>query len=157
MHLDAKLPLLVFGGPYSNLRALAALRQRAGELGIPASQTICTGDVVAYCAEPEETTPAIRDWGCHVIAGNCEEQLAAAAEDCACGFEPGTECDHARQGLVSLRQRAHVAREPRLDGGAAEDDHVHRRRPEISASSTAASTSSTASCSPRSAMCLPRN
>jgi predicted phosphodiesterase len=86
-------PLLVFGGPYSNLRALVALRQRADELGIPASHAICTGDVVAYCAEPEETTAAIRDWGCHVIAGNCEEQLAAAAEDCACGFEAGSACD----------------------------------------------------------------
>ena len=93
MHLDAKLPLLVFGGPYSNLRALAALRQRAGELSIPAAQAICTGDVVAYCAEPEETTQAIRAWGCHVIAGNCEEQLAEASDNCACGFEEGTECD----------------------------------------------------------------
>jgi predicted phosphodiesterase len=86
-------PVLVFGGPYSNLRAVAALRARADELGIQPSSTICTGDVVAYCAEPEETTQAVRDWGCHVIAGNCEEQLAAAAEDCACGFEAGTECD----------------------------------------------------------------
>lgn len=93
MHLDLQTPLLVFGGPYSNLRALAALRVRATALGIPASQTICTGDVVAYCAEPEETTQAIRDWGCHVIAGNCEEQLADASDNCACGFEEGTECD----------------------------------------------------------------
>lgn len=92
MHLDLSPPLLVFGGPYSNLRALAALRERADALGISASQTICTGDVVAYCAEPEETTQAIRTWGCHVIAGNCEEQLAASADDCACGFDEGTEC-----------------------------------------------------------------
>ena len=86
-------PVLVFGGPYSNLRALAAVRARAEELGIPAAHCICTGDVVAYCAEPEQTVAAIRDWGCHVIAGNCEEQLAAGAEDCACGFEAGSECD----------------------------------------------------------------
>lgn len=86
-------PVLVFGGPYSNLRAFEALRRRADELGIPASHCICTGDVVAYCAEPEETAAAVRAWGCHVIAGNCEEQLAAAAEDCACGFEVGSECD----------------------------------------------------------------
>jgi len=91
-------PVLVFGGPYSNLRALAALRQRADELGIAPSHCICTGDVVAYCAEPEETTAAIRHWGCHVIAGNCEEQLAAGAQDCACGFEPGTECDQLAKG-----------------------------------------------------------
>jgi predicted phosphodiesterase len=98
MRIDVEMPLLVFGGPYSNLRALDALRQRAGELDIPASHCICTGDVVAYCAEPEQTTQAIRDWGCHVIAGNCEEQLAEASDNCACGFEPGTECDTLAKG-----------------------------------------------------------
>ena len=92
MHLDVSPPLLVFGGPYSNLRALTALRERANDLAIPPTHTICTGDVVAYCAEPEETTEAVRRWGCHVIAGNCEEQLAASADDCACGFDEGTEC-----------------------------------------------------------------
>jgi predicted phosphodiesterase len=92
MHIEVSPPLLVFGGPYSNLRALTALRERADALGIPPSRAICTGDVVAYCAEPEETTQAVRDWGCHVIAGNCEEQLAASADDCACGFDEGTEC-----------------------------------------------------------------
>jgi predicted phosphodiesterase len=86
-------PLLVFGGPYSNLRATQALRDEADRLGIPADRVICTGDVVAYCAEPEETTQLIRDWGCHVIAGNCEQQLAEAADDCACGFEAGSACD----------------------------------------------------------------
>ena len=113
-------PVLVFGGPYSNLRALVALRQRADELGIPASHAICTGDVVAYCAEPEETTAAIRDWGCHVIAGNCEEQLAAAAEDCACGFEAGSECDRLAKGWypfanarLSAQSRAWMAALPK--------------------------------------------
>ncbi len=86
-------PILVFGGPYSNFRASEAMRAEAQRLQIPASQTICTGDVVAYCAEPEETTALIRDWGCHVIAGNCEEQLAEGAPDCGCGFVEGTACD----------------------------------------------------------------
>jgi len=91
-------PILVFGGPYSNLRALEALRERAGELGIPPSRSICTGDVVAYCVEPEETSTAVRAWGCHVVAGNCEEQLAAGAADCACGFDEGSECDRLAKG-----------------------------------------------------------
>jgi predicted phosphodiesterase len=86
-------PLLVFGGPYSNLRALAALRARAAALGVSPSSTICTGDVVAYCAEPEETIAAIRDWGCHVVAGNCEQRLTLGAGDCGCGFVQGSACD----------------------------------------------------------------
>ena len=96
------------------------MRARAEELGIPPSSTICTGDVVAYCAEPEETTALVRDWGCHVIAGNCEEQLAAAAEDCACGFEEGSECDLLAKGwypfanaLLSPASRAWMAALPK--------------------------------------------
>ena len=95
---ELQTPILVFGGPYSNMRALAALRARAEQLGIPPSRSICTGDVVAYCVEPEETTAAIRAWGCHVIAGNCEEQLATGSADCACGFEEGSECNRLAKG-----------------------------------------------------------
>jgi predicted phosphodiesterase len=117
-HLEP--PLLVFGGPYSNLRAVLAMRKRAGELGMTGSSCICTGDVVAYCAEPKETILAIRDWGCHVIAGNCEEQLAAGAGDCGCGFEAGTECDRLAKGWyefanarISAGDRAWMASLPK--------------------------------------------
>src|SRR5262245_49963123 len=90
---ELRAPTLVFGGPYGNVRALAALRLRADRLGIPAARCVCTGDVVAYCGEPEETAAAMRAWGCHLIAGNCERQLAAGSADCACGFEEGSACD----------------------------------------------------------------
>lgn len=86
-------PLLVFGGPYSNVRATQALMAEAARRGIPRHRVICTGDVVAYCAEPEETARALADWGCHAIRGNCEQQLADAAQDCACNFESGSACD----------------------------------------------------------------
>ncbi len=95
LSFDGASRLLVFGGPYSNVWALRAMRARADALGIDAKHTICTGDVVAYCAEPEETVAMIRDWGGHVIAGNCEEQLAADADDCGCGFADGTACNAA--------------------------------------------------------------
>ncbi|RTL71381.1 MAG: metallophosphoesterase [Hyphomicrobiales bacterium] len=91
--IDVDGPLLVFGGPYSNLAATRRMQEVARDKGFASSQVICTGDIVAYCAEPEETTAVIRDWGCHVIAGNCEMQLAAGAADCGCGFEEGTACD----------------------------------------------------------------
>lgn len=114
-----RLPILVFGGPYSNLRALEAIRRTAIQLAIPAERVICTGDVVAYCAEPEETVQAVRDWGCHVIAGNCEEQLAAGGADCGCGFEEGTACDLLAKGWypfanqrVSAESRAWMATLP---------------------------------------------
>ncbi len=86
-------PLLVFGGPYSNLGATRAMQVAANGLGIPPERVICTGDVVAYCAEPEQTVALIRDWGIRVIAGNCEQQLAAGGADCGCGFEEGSACD----------------------------------------------------------------
>ena len=69
------------------------LHARAAALGVSASRVICTGDVVAYCSEPEETVAAIRQWGCHVIAGNCEQQLALGADDCVCGFAKDSTCD----------------------------------------------------------------
>ena len=84
--------MLVFGGPYSNLRATEALIAEALRLGISPSRVICTGDVVAYCAEPEATARRIAEWGCHVIQGNCEQQIAEGAEDCACNFEDGSAC-----------------------------------------------------------------
>lgn len=105
-------PLLAFGGPYSNLRATDAMRREADRLGITPNRVICTGDVVAYAAEPEETVTAIRGWGCHVIAGNCEEQLGAGADDCGCGFEAGTACDLLAKGWYPFAN-ARVSEESR--------------------------------------------
>ena len=89
-HIDQ--PLLVFGGPYSNLAATEALLQRAEDLAIPRQRIICTGDVVAYCAEPEQTGRLLMESGIHVVIGNCEEALANQSADCGCGFEPGMLC-----------------------------------------------------------------
>jgi predicted phosphodiesterase len=100
-----RTPLLVFGGPYSNVRAVTALRAQATVLGIDATRTICTGDSVAYCAEPEETVAAIREWGCRVVAGNCEEQLALDADDCGCGFANGSPCDWLAKGWYAFARR----------------------------------------------------
>ena len=85
-------PLLVFGGPYSNLAVTEAMRRRAFELGIPPRNVICTGDIVAYCAEPRETVELVRDWGIHVVMGNCEESLGFDEADCGCGFDAGSQC-----------------------------------------------------------------
>ncbi|MFK7941121.1 MAG: metallophosphoesterase [Roseovarius sp.] len=101
--LDA--PVLLFGGPYSNLHALNAMFEVAQARDIPASHVICTGDVVAYCAHAAQSVARVRAHGCAVVAGNCEKQLAAYWDNCGCGFEAGTTCD-----LLSAGWYAHASR-----------------------------------------------
>ncbi len=91
-------PMLLFGGPYSNLQAVEALKDEARQLEIPAERMICTGDVVAYCADAEATVQAVRTLGCTVVAGNCEKQLAEGSEDCACGFDDNSQCSRLARG-----------------------------------------------------------
>lgn len=79
--------ITVFGGPYSNIQALDAV------LGVARGTLICTSDLVAYCGAPNAVIDRIRSHEIHVVAGNCEKQLAADALDCGCGFEDGTTCD----------------------------------------------------------------
>ena len=86
-------PLLVFGGVYSNFQALERFMKIAKAKGIPVSNIICTGDIVAYCAEPEACLQAIRAWGIHCIAGNVELQLVNGEDDCGCNFAESTRCD----------------------------------------------------------------
>lgn len=112
--------LLVFGGPYSNLQATQAMLEVAEQRSIPPERMICTGDVVAYCANPVETIAAIRNSGAHVVMGNCEESLGMQLDDCGCGFEEDTACDVlSRQwyaytdGLLSDDDRAWLRTRPR--------------------------------------------
>ncbi|MGQ0662421.1 MAG: metallophosphoesterase family protein [Pseudomonadota bacterium] len=85
-------PVLVWGGAYGNLEATRALIDAASRLGIPGRRAICTGDLVAYCADPQAVVDLVRAWGSPVVMGNCEEALAADAEDCGCGFADGSAC-----------------------------------------------------------------
>jgi predicted phosphodiesterase len=84
--------LLVFGGPYGNLEATRAILDEARKRCIPAEHVVCTGDIVAYCADPQPVIDLIRASGIRLIAGNCEEALAAGAEDCGCGFPDDGVC-----------------------------------------------------------------
>ena len=99
-------PILMFGGPYSNLRATQALLAEAERLNIPAERMICTGDVCAYAAEAEETAQVVRALGCSVVAGNCEDSLGFNALDCGCGFEEGATCDR-----LSVEWFAHASKQ----------------------------------------------
>lgn len=84
---------LVFGGVYSNLQALEALKQIAEKEHIAPENCICTGDIVGYCAQPEETVQLFKLWGAKSIVGNVEIQLRENAEDCGCEFKEGSRCD----------------------------------------------------------------
>jgi predicted phosphodiesterase len=84
--------LLVFGGPYSNLAATQAIRSVAERLELSPQQILCTGDAIAYCAEPVETIEMLDDWGIHWIKGNCEAAIATESNECGCGFSEGSAC-----------------------------------------------------------------
>jgi predicted phosphodiesterase len=85
--------LLLFGGVYSNFQALEAIQNKADEINIQAEDIICTGDIVAYCAQPIECLDLISEWGIHTINGNVELNLLDQSEDCGCNFNEGSRCD----------------------------------------------------------------
>ncbi len=86
-------PLFVFGGVYSNLEALVAVKALSEKLGFRPKQIICTGDVVAYCADPSASLDFVKEWGIHCIAGNVELNLRDEADECGCNFNEGSRCD----------------------------------------------------------------
>ena len=96
-------PLLIFGGPYGNLEATEALLAEAARRGIPSSRIICTGDLVAYCADPQATVDLVRSAEIAVVRGNCEDSIGNDQDDCGCGFDEGTACD-----LLSLQWFAYA-------------------------------------------------
>lgn len=90
-HLDG--PVVLFGGPYSNQQATEALIA-----AVDGRVAICTGDIVGYCAAPNETAAQLAGEDFFCIAGNCERQLWDGTDDCGCGFEEGSTCDRLSSG-----------------------------------------------------------
>lgn len=74
-HFDG--PLVLFGGVYSNQQAFLALIEAIG-----GRDAICTGDIVGYCAEPNETVARFSAEDYWSVAGTCERQLVEGREDC---------------------------------------------------------------------------
>jgi predicted phosphodiesterase len=85
-------PLLVFGGPYGNLEATEAILAEARRRAVPAGNIVCTGDLSAYCADPQDVLDLLRSSGIRIVTGNCEESLASEAADCGCGFAEDSAC-----------------------------------------------------------------
>jgi predicted phosphodiesterase len=85
--------LLFFGGVYSNLQALEALKKWAEANEYSPHNIFCTGDIIGYCAQPVECIEMIKDWGIHSIAGNVELQIREDLDSCGCDFVSGGRCE----------------------------------------------------------------
>jgi predicted phosphodiesterase len=112
--------VLIFGGPYSNLQGTEAVLAAARRLKIAREHIICTGDMAAYCGDPVATIDLVRGSGIHAVMGNCDEQLATSADDCACGFPSDSMCERLSSAwfayanaAVRTEQREWLARLPR--------------------------------------------
>ncbi|AZQ43541.1 metallophosphoesterase family protein [Nonlabens ponticola] len=86
--------MLLFGGVYSNLQALESLIDLAQKEGIAPENCLCTGDIIGYCGQPQETLELFKNWGVHSILGNVEIQLRDDEDHCGCDFTTGSRCDN---------------------------------------------------------------
>ena len=107
---DIKGPILIFGGAYSNLQATQALIDAAQTHGIPAERCIFTGDSIAYCGNPSETLNLLRDFGCPMIKGNCEIELAVGSDTCGVGLRRAAPviCYHEAGMLLQINRSAQI-------------------------------------------------
>ena len=76
--------IAVFGGVYSNHRALEALLEDCADRGVEA--IYCLGDLGAFGPNPEKIRPLLEGGRVLSIQGNYEESLASGRDDCNCGY-----------------------------------------------------------------------
>ncbi len=90
---EVKGKLLFFGGIYSNLQSLQALKVWARENDYKPENIFCTGDIMGYCAQPLECINFLKDWNINSIVGNVELQIRTDQDECGCDFNSGGRCD----------------------------------------------------------------
>jgi hypothetical protein len=86
--------IAVFGGVYSNHKALGAVLADAERRGVEAAY--CLGDLGGFGPNPEKVWPLLIDGDVRVIRGNYEESLASGREDCNCGYTDPRDNEFAR-------------------------------------------------------------
>ena len=74
----------LFGGLYSNYRALEAALADAGCRGVDA--IYCLGDLGAFGPYPDRVYPLLAAAGVGCIQGNYDNSLAGGLADCQCGY-----------------------------------------------------------------------
>lgn len=91
---DGVRSVAVFGGLYSNHRALAAAVDDAQERG--AEAMICLGDLGAFGPTPDTTAALLRETGMPVVRGNYDDSIARGLDDCQCGYTDPRDNHYAR-------------------------------------------------------------
>jgi predicted phosphodiesterase len=76
--------LAVFGGVYSNHRALAAALADIRGRGVDA--IYCLGDLGAFGPSPDRVFPLLRDAGVYCVQGNYDHSIGNGLDDCQCGY-----------------------------------------------------------------------
>lgn len=76
--------IAVFGGIYSNDRALAAAIEDARRRH--AEALFCLGDLGAFGPHPDRIYPLLREAGVQCLQGNYDNSLAGGLADCQCGY-----------------------------------------------------------------------
>jgi diadenosine tetraphosphatase ApaH/serine/threonine PP2A family protein phosphatase len=76
--------LAAFGGAYGNLAALDACLSDAAQRG--ADVRAFLGDAIGCCGHSDEVVAKIRERFDVLVAGNHEQQAAARADGCGCGY-----------------------------------------------------------------------
>ncbi len=86
--------IAVFGGIYSNHRALQAAIEDARDRG--AQAILCLGDLGAFGPSPDRTVEILRNEGIPVVRGNYDDSIARGLEDCQCGYTDPRDNHYAR-------------------------------------------------------------
>lgn len=84
LQLNRGTSLAVFGGVYSNHRALDAVLAHADLDG--ADQVFCLGDLGGFGPDPDRSAERLRDSGIPIVQGNYDDAIGRGLEDCACGY-----------------------------------------------------------------------
>lgn len=76
--------IAVFGGVYSNWRALEAVLEDARRRG--ADELYCLGDLGAFGPNPDRIPPRLIDADVRTIRGNYDDSISRGLDDCQCGY-----------------------------------------------------------------------
>ncbi len=76
--------IAVFGGVYSNWRALEAVVEDARRRG--ADELYCLGDLGAFGPNPDRVPPRLIEADVRCIRGNYDDSISRGLDDCQCGY-----------------------------------------------------------------------